>query len=132
MGASSSSCAVRRLSSAATRRQVHFSFVDPSGEVLYADVSAYEGETVMDAAVCADVEELEGVCGFTGACSTCHVVLDPHLHAQLPPPSEDENDMLDLAADVAETSRLGCQVRITQQFDGQRITIPSNFTNLMD
>ena len=64
----------------------------------------------MEAAHKHDVE-LEGACEGSLACSTCHVILEESVFDKLDEPSDDENDMLDLAFALTETSRLGCQVR---------------------
>ena len=58
------------------------------------------------------------------ACSTCHVVVSPDWFALLPPASADEEDMLDLAAGVARTSRLACQITLTEALDGLTVKIP--------
>ena len=55
--------------------------------------------------------DLEGACEGSIACSTCHVILSPEHYDLLPEPSDDENDMLDMAFGLTDTSRLGCQVR---------------------
>ena len=55
-----------------------------------------------------------GACGGETACSTCHVIMSPEVFAKLPEPSEAEEDMLDLAAGLTKTSRLGCQVRASE------------------
>jgi ferredoxin len=67
---------------------------------------------------------LEGTCEGQMACSTCHVVVAPDWFAKLPPASADEEDMLDLAAAVTATSRLSCQIRLTQELDGLLVRIP--------
>ncbi len=67
---------------------------------------------------------LEGTCEGQMACSTCHVILSREWFAQLPAPSEEEEDMLDLAADVQPTSRLSCQVVLTEELDGMEVRIP--------
>jgi ferredoxin len=67
---------------------------------------------------------LEGTCEGQMACSTCHVVVAPDWFAQLPPASADEEDMLDLAAAVTATSRLSCQIRLTQALNGLLVRIP--------
>jgi ferredoxin len=68
---------------------------------------------------------LEGACGGALACATCHVILDAEYYNQLPEPSPDELDLLDFAYGATDTSRLGCQVRVTKELDGIRVTIPS-------
>ncbi|MFY8194527.1 MAG: 2Fe-2S iron-sulfur cluster-binding protein, partial [Novosphingobium sp.] len=67
---------------------------------------------------------LEGTCEGQMACSTCHVVIDPAWFEKLPPAVEDEEDMLDLAAGVTRTSRLSCQIELTDELDGLVVHIP--------
>lgn len=68
---------------------------------------------------------LEGTCEGQMACSTCHVVVDPEWFAKLPPASEEEEDMLDLAAGVRRTSRLSCQILLREDLDGLSVSIPT-------
>ena len=67
---------------------------------------------------------LEGTCEGQMACSTCHVIVAEEWFAKLPPASPDEEDMLDLAAGVARTSRLSCQIELTEDLDGIEASIP--------
>ena len=67
---------------------------------------------------------LEGTCEGQMACSTCHVVVASDWFARLPPAASDEEDMLDLAAGVARTSRLSCQIELTEDLDGLEVRIP--------
>lgn len=67
---------------------------------------------------------LEGTCEGQMACSTCHVVVLPDWFDRLPAASADEDDMLDLAASVARTSRLSCQITLTEALDGMEVRIP--------
>lgn len=69
---------------------------------------------------------LEGTCEGQMACSTCHVVVDPEWFAKLPPASEDEEDMLDLAVGVRRTSRLSCQILLDESLDGLSVSIPAD------
>ena len=66
---------------------------------------------------------LKAECGGACACATCHVHVDPQWAAQLPPPTEEEIDMLDGAFDVTETSRLSCQILLTPDLDGLRLRL---------
>ncbi len=68
---------------------------------------------------------LEGTCEGQMACSTCHVVAASKWFARLPEASEEEEDMLDLAAAVQRTSRLSCQIELTEEMDGLTVHIPS-------
>ena len=65
------------------------------------------------------------------ACSTCHIVVDADWYKKLPPPSEDEEDMLDLAFGLTRTSRLGCQIIITEDNDGLRVKLPGETRNML-
>ncbi|MEJ2408420.1 MAG: 2Fe-2S iron-sulfur cluster-binding protein [Novosphingobium sp.] len=67
---------------------------------------------------------LEGTCEGQMACSTCHVIVSPDWFDKLPPASMEEEDMLDLAAGVARTSRLSCQIELTEALDGIEVRIP--------
>lgn len=67
---------------------------------------------------------LEGTCEGQMACSTCHVIVGAEWFELLPPASPDEEDMLDLAAGVARTSRLSCQITLTEALDGLEVRIP--------
>lgn len=68
---------------------------------------------------------LEGTCEGQMACSTCHVVIDPAWFDRLPPAVDDEEDMLDLAAGVTRTSRLSCQIELTEALEGLVVHIPA-------
>jgi ferredoxin len=68
---------------------------------------------------------LEGTCEGQMACSTCHVVVAGEWFDRLKPASEEEEDMLDLAASVARTSRLSCQIDLTEELDGLEVRIPA-------
>jgi len=73
--------------------------------------------------------DLEGACEGSLACSTCHVIVDPKWFDLLPPAEEAEDDMLDLAFGLQETSRLGCQIVMTNELDGIEVTIPAESRN---
>ena len=72
---------------------------------------------------------LEGTCEGQMACSTCHVILPPEWFAKLEEASEEEQDLLDLAADVQPTSRLSCQILLTEKMDGMTVQIPGASVN---
>ncbi|MBX9884892.1 MAG: 2Fe-2S iron-sulfur cluster binding domain-containing protein [Novosphingobium sp.] len=67
---------------------------------------------------------LEGTCEGQMACSTCHVIVAAAWFDRLKPASEDEEDMLDLAAGVTRTSRLSCQIVLTEALDGLEVRVP--------
>ena len=66
-----------------------------------------------------------GACDHSLACSTCHVVLEQEVFAELEAVDDEEMDMLDLAFGLEDTSRLGCQVKVTKLLEGKKITLPS-------
>ncbi len=75
--------------------------------------------------------DLEGACEGSLACSTCHVIVDPEWYDLLKEATEDEEDMLDLAFGLTRTSRLGCQIIITEELDGLTVTLPAGSRNMM-
>jgi ferredoxin-2, mitochondrial len=100
---------------------VRVTFVTAEGERVAAEAS--EGAVLLDVAQAAGMP-LEGTCEGQMACSTCHVVVDTDWFTRLPEASDDEEDMLDLAAGVARTSRLSCQIVLTGELDGIEVRIP--------
>lgn len=74
---------------------------------------------------------LEGACEGSLACSTCHVIVDQNwFDRDLSEISDDENDMLDMAFELTETSRLGCQIILTKRLNGLRVRLPSATRNI--
>lgn len=91
---------------------------------------AIEGESILTVAHRNKVD-LEGACEGSLACSTCHIIVEPeYFYDKLDEISDDENDMLDLAFGLTETSRLGCQVILTKELDGIVVRIPSATRNI--
>jgi ferredoxin, 2Fe-2S len=76
--------------------------------------------------------DIEGACEGSLACSTCHVVVDPDWYDLLKEATEDEEDMLDLAFGLTGTSRLGCQIIITEELDGLTVRLPAGTRNMMN
>jgi 2Fe-2S ferredoxin len=87
------------------------------------------GSTVLEIAHNNNIN-LEGACEGSLACSTCHVIVDKDFYDKLNPPSEDEEDMLDLAFGLTPTSRLGCQIHMTKELDGLTIMVPDETRNI--
>ncbi|KAJ4293457.1 mitochondrial matrix iron-sulfur protein [Kalmusia sp. IMI 367209] len=103
-------------------------FITKEGESLTFEVS--DGDNLLDIAQDNDLE-MEGACGGSCACSTCHVIVeDPDMYDKMDEPDDDENDMLDLAFGLTETSRLGCQVKMSKELDGLVVKLPSMTRNL--
>jgi len=97
------------------------SFVERNGTVR--EVEAPLGLSVLEIAHRNGID-LEGACEGSLACATCHVVVDPGWADRLAEPTEDEEDMLDLAFGLEKTSRLGCQIVITEALDGLVVRLP--------
>ncbi|KAJ3017049.1 UNVERIFIED_CONTAM: hypothetical protein HDU68_011883 [Siphonaria sp. JEL0065] len=98
---------------------------DGSKKTVYAK----DGWNLLDLAHSNNID-LEGACEASLACSTCHVVMEKEYYEKLEEPTDEENDMLDLAFGLTETSRLGCQVEMSKELDGVTIRIPSASRNI--
>jgi 2Fe-2S ferredoxin len=102
-------------------------FVLPDGKRV--EVDAPVGLSVLEIAHRNKVE-LEGACEGSLACSTCHVIVEKEWFSLLTEPEEDEEDMLDLAFGLTQTSRLGCQIMITDELDGLVVHLPAATRNM--
>lgn len=94
------------------------------------EVDAPKGLSVLEIAHKHGVD-IEGACEGSLACSTCHVIVDATWYKKLSSATEDEEDMLDLAFGLTETSRLGCQIVMTDALDGLVVTLPAATRNMM-
>jgi ferredoxin-2, mitochondrial len=127
-----------------SRIKVHFK--DSKGALLKT-VEANEGDNILSIAHEYDIDlegtwvmfvhswhtcstTVSGACEGSVACSTCHVILPVEYYDKLPEPEDDENDMLDMAFGLTDTSRLGCQVVMTRDLDGVTATLPSATRNM--
>ncbi len=95
-----------------------------TGEGTRVEATAAPGDVLLDVAQAAGMP-LEGTCEGQMACSTCHVIVPPVWFDKLPPAVEDEEDMLDLAAGACRTSRLSCQIVLSEALDGIEVRIPA-------
>jgi ferredoxin-2, mitochondrial len=111
-------------------------FVTSDGDRTTLQVNA--GDSLLDVAHEHDID-LEGTspsstdkgaCEGSLACSTCHVIVAPEYYDKMEEPTDEENDMLDLAPGLTETSRLGCQVIMSKEFDGMVVTLPNATRNV--
>jgi ferredoxin len=103
-------------------------FVSADGEKVQ-EVMAAPGDNLLDVAQGVG-QPLEGTCEGQMACSTCHVIIDPADFALLPRASEEEEDMLDLAAATTRTSRLACQIMLTAAIEVLTVRIPPESRNM--
>ena len=93
------------------------------------DVEAVPGTRLLEVAQ-ASGQPLEGACEGAMACSTCHVLVAPDDFARLPDASEHEEDMLDFAVGVSRTSRLACQIWLTEELGHIEVRMPSGHANM--
>lgn len=103
-------------------------FVEPDG--TRRDVDAPVGHSLLQIAWDNKID-IEGACEGAMACSTCHVIVAPDWSDRLEEPSEDEEDMLDLAFGLTRTSRLCCQIIMTEALDGLTVNLPPQTRNLL-
>lgn len=101
--------------------------MDKAGKTHECDAPV--GVNLLELAHREDVD-LEGACEGSLACSTCHVVLPDEVYDMLEEPTEDEEDMLDLAWGLTQTSRLGCQVVVTPDMEGTVVRLPAATRNM--
>ncbi len=96
-------------------------FIDRDG--TRHEVDAPVGISVLEIAHANNID-LEGACEGSLACSTCHVIVSPEDYERLTDATEDEEDMLDLAFGLTRTSRLGCQIIMSEELDGLTVGLP--------
>ncbi len=102
-------------------------FVEPNGKEK--EIECESGLSVLEIAHKNHID-LEGACEGSLACSTCHVIVDKKDFERLEDPTEEEEDMLDLAHGLTHTSRLGCQIIMTDELDGLKVNLPSGTRNI--
>lgn len=90
------------------------------------EVEADDHLSIMSAAVNNGIPGIVAECHGACCCSTCHVYVDPAWYARLPEPTDHELDMLEFAFDTKDTSRLGCQIKITDELDGLIVHTPES------
>ncbi|CAH0493650.1 unnamed protein product [Peronospora farinosa] len=105
---------------------VHLKFKQRDDSIK--EVEAKTGMSLLEVAHANDVD-LEGACESSMACSTCHVILEDSVFEKLEEACEDEEDMLDMAFGLTDTSRLGCQVIVNESFEGTTVTLPKATRN---
>jgi ferredoxin len=103
-------------------------FLQPDGSID-REIEAPAGSNLLDVAQ-ANGQPLEGVCEGSMACSTCHVIVAAEDFDRLPPASEEEDDLLDLAWRVTRTSRLACQITLTEELGSLTVKMPGGAYNL--
>jgi len=94
------------------------------------EVDAESGQRLLEVAQ-AEGQPLEGTCEGQMACSTCHVIVAAEDFGKLPPASDMEEDLLDLAANVTRYSRLACQIRLDEALDSLTVRMPGQSRNML-
>ena len=89
-------------------------------------IEAKNGETVMETAIKNSVPGIDADCGGACACATCHVYVDEAYMEKVGQPEEMEQSMLDFAENVQANSRLSCQIQVSDELDGLRVTTPES------
>ena len=100
----------------------------PGGE--QREIDAEPGKSLLVTAQQNDID-IEGACEGVLACSTCHLIVSEDWFKKLPDASEEEEDMLDLAYGLTKTSRLGCQITVTEDLEGLVVRVPDETRNMM-
>ena len=103
-------------------------FIQPNGQSI--EIEAPVGLSVLEIAHSNNID-LEGACEGSLACSTCHIIVDQKWFSELETATEDEEDMLDLAFGLTPTSRLGCQIIMSEELDGLTVRLPAATRNMM-
>lgn len=101
---------------------ITFTFPDGTSENIAID----PGTSLMEGAVRGGVEGIDADCGGALSCATCHVRVAPEWVSRLPPPSEDEREMLEFAVDPGPGSRLSCQIVIAPELEGLVVGVPAS------
>ena len=89
------------------------------------EVTADLGQTLLEVARIHDID-IEGACEGNMACATCHLIVEKDWFPILSKPVPDEEDMLDLVYGLTETSRLGCQIKLTNELEGLKVQLAPN------
>lgn len=98
-------------------------YVHHTGEARRVKLRA--GDSLMEGAVSNNIPGIDGDCGGACACATCHVFVDPAWSSRVGACNTTERDMLEFAEDVRETSRLACQIKVTEDLDGLIVHLPA-------
>ncbi|XP_013112722.1 adrenodoxin-like protein 2, mitochondrial [Stomoxys calcitrans] len=114
---------------ATLKQDVKITFIRASGERI--QTKGKVGDSLLDVVVNNDIDlDGFGACEGTLTCSTCHLIFKPADYNKLPDkPSDEELDMLDLAYDLTDTSRLGCQITLTKDMDGLEVHVPATIND---
>lgn len=99
-------------------------YVDHTGEERV--IEATNGETVMETAIKNSIPGIDADCGGACACATCHVYIDEAFMPTVGTPEDMEQSMLDFAENVQANSRLSCQITVSDELEGLKVTTPES------
>ncbi|MEL7546312.1 MAG: 2Fe-2S iron-sulfur cluster-binding protein [Pseudomonadota bacterium] len=99
-------------------------YVDHTGEAR--TIEATNGETVMETAIKNSIPGIDADCGGACACATCHVYVEDAFMPKVGNPEDMEQSMLDFAENVQGNSRLSCQITVSDELDGMKVTTPES------
>ncbi|XP_010878615.2 adrenodoxin isoform X1 [Esox lucius] len=112
-----------------SQEKVTIHFINRNREKI--TTSGSTGDSLLDLVVNQNLDlDGFGACEGTLACSTCHVILDQKVYDQLGPITDEENDLLDLAYGLSDTSRLGCQVCLSRDLEGITVCVPDGVNDM--
>lgn len=100
---------------------IEFTYIDKQNNAH--TISAQEGESLMEIATANSIDGIDGDCGGCCACGTCRIELDPALLAHVAPMQDEEQGVLEFVEDDGRPARLGCQIRVTEEFRGKTIIV---------
>jgi 2Fe-2S ferredoxin len=106
-----------------TLNMAKITFISPEGN--QTEITAENDISLMVSAINNGVDGIIAECGGACSCATCHVIVDPDWYGKLPEPQNLEKDMLEFVAEPSDTSRLSCQIKVTDELDGLIVTVPS-------
>ena len=95
-------------------------------DMTTTSIQTESGLTLMQVAKNNFLDEILAECGGAGACATCHCYIDSEWYHRLPPPDETERSMLTIVAEPKQTSRLSCQIVVSDEMDGLSISLPAS------
>ncbi|CAD7082719.1 unnamed protein product [Hermetia illucens] len=109
--------------------EVEVTFIKANGERVKSKGKV--GDSLLDVVVNNSLDfDGFGACEGTLTCSTCHLIFKPADYENLPEkPSDEECDMLDLAYELCDTSRLGCQITLTKEMNGLEVQVPATIND---
>lgn len=116
-------CWNRNMTTIPAPSTIPITFVYSDGEEVV--VQAEIGKNLLEVSQANGID-LEGACGGELACATCHLVFEQEVYDTLPKKLEEEEDMLDLAYGLTDTSRLGCQIKVTNDLAEARVRVPED------